>query len=130
MNPTRNADAAAEAEDYFFAQCPDPRAEPVLASGELDGVVLLYFEDVQTIATLRAGHRWGVRFPQVVVVLDAEGVPERMVRIEEDETGERTLCLVGRDGTHVSFGPLGPTDAPRFLAVAAEILRGEAESAA
>lgn len=88
--------------------------------------MLLYFEDVQTIATLRAGYAWPVRFPQVVVVLDAEGVPERMVRIEEDESGAQRLCLVTRDGTHVSFGPIERTDAAAFLATAAEVLRAEA----
>lgn len=113
-----------EREAFFFAQCPDPEQEACLAHCEVGEQLLLYFEDVQTMATLRYGQQWTMRFPQVALVLGPDGLPSRMIRLEYSTLfGTQMLCVLERDGTHRNLGPAERTDAERFLLRAVEVLR-------
>lgn len=111
----------------FFADCPDPQREPCLAQAHVDGVLYLYFEDVQTTATLRLGIPQVMRYLQVVLVLGADGMPRRMIRLERSIFGTQCLCVLERDGRHLNFGPAERTDAETFLTRAVELDRALSE---
>ncbi len=101
----------------FFASCPDPERERCRAQAEVDGVRYLYFEDVQTIGTLRLGIPPVMRFLQVVLVVGPDGLPKRMVRLEHFTLfGTQCLCVLERDGQHLNFGPAERSGAEEFLA--------------
>ncbi|MCS6780642.1 MAG: hypothetical protein NZ555_13185, partial [Geminicoccaceae bacterium] len=101
--PDDDADAGNE---FFFAQCPDPEHEHYIDRMEADGSIYLDFEDVQTIATLRHGHHWTMRFPQVVLVCGPDGRPARMIRLEYSTLfGTQMLCVLEQNGQHLNLGP-------------------------
>ncbi|MCL6608010.1 MAG: hypothetical protein K6T74_07955 [Geminicoccaceae bacterium] len=112
------------AEAVLFAQCPDPEREPCLAGCEVDGTSFLCFEEVRTIATLRLGRSWGMRFPQLVLVVGPDGLLRRLIRLEgaEGSVGPR-LAVLDRAGGRLDLGPAEPSEAARFLAGAVELDR-------
>lgn len=118
-------DSDRDAEDsLFFADCPDPEHDRCLARAEVDGVLYLYFEDVQTMAELRLGIPPVMRYLQVVLVVGPDGLPGRMVRLEYCTLfGTQMLCVLERDGRHLNFGPAERTDPESFLARAIELDR-------
>ncbi len=100
----------------FFADCPDPEHDRCLARADVDGVLYLYFEDVQTMAVLRLGIPRVMRYLQVVLVFGPDGLPRRMIRLERSLFGTQMLCVLERDGRHLNFGPAERTDPAAFLA--------------
>ncbi len=114
-DPSRERTELDAGAKLFFASCPDPEYERCLAREVVDGVHYLYFEDVQTIGALRLGIPSPMSYPQLVLVVGADGMPERMIRLECSLFGTQMLGVLERDGRHLNFGPRSRSAATAFM---------------